>query len=292
MDWLVSLLGAGLVLAALRDLFHTLWHPTRRGGASRLVMTALWRLSHLFPARRGMNELVGPLAMVTVVGMWTCLVVLGWALVYLPHMPEGFAFGAGLAPHEHGDLLDSLYVSLVNLATLGIGDIAPTAGWLRLVAPLEALVGLALLTATVSWVLQIYPALARRRSLALRLAMLRRVQPPAQYLHSATGAALLEGIAAEVVRIRVDFTQYPDAYYFHDGEEDLSLAATIGFAVDLGRRGHSSEQNEVRLAATVLGNALADLALALDQRFLRTGGTPAEVFTAYAHDHGRRPPLP
>ncbi len=31
MEWLVSLVGVGLVMAALRDLFHTLWHPTRHG---------------------------------------------------------------------------------------------------------------------------------------------------------------------------------------------------------------------------------------------------------------------
>lgn len=41
MEWLVSLAGAGLVMAALRDLFHTLWHPTRHAGLSRLVMSAL-----------------------------------------------------------------------------------------------------------------------------------------------------------------------------------------------------------------------------------------------------------
>lgn len=27
MKWLVSLVGAGLVMVTLRDLFHTLWHP-------------------------------------------------------------------------------------------------------------------------------------------------------------------------------------------------------------------------------------------------------------------------
>ncbi|MFE9650336.1 hypothetical protein ACFYO0_40800 [Streptomyces sp. NPDC006365] len=57
-------------MAALRDLFHTSWHPTRHGGLSRLVMTALWRLPHRLWARRRVAGLVGPLAMVTVVGMW------------------------------------------------------------------------------------------------------------------------------------------------------------------------------------------------------------------------------
>ncbi|SEE05775.1 hypothetical protein SAMN05216482_8952 [Streptomyces sp. PAN_FS17] len=84
MKWLVSLAGAGLVMINVRDLFHTLWHPTRHGGLSRLVMTVLWRLARRIRARR---RLVG---------------------------------------------------------------LGPGAGLLRLVSPLEALVGFALLTATVS----------------------------------------------------------------------------------------------------------------------------------------------
>jgi hypothetical protein len=54
----------------------------------------------------------------------------------------------------------------VTLATLGYGDIVPTSDLLRVLVPLEALVGFALLTAALSWVISVYPALSRRRSLA------------------------------------------------------------------------------------------------------------------------------
>ncbi|MFI5963764.1 hypothetical protein ACIA8J_16485 [Streptomyces asoensis] len=79
---LVSLIGAALVMITLRDLFHTLWHPTRHGGLSRLVMTALWRTARRLRTPGRVVGLVGPLAMVTVVGMWAFTVVLGWAVVY------------------------------------------------------------------------------------------------------------------------------------------------------------------------------------------------------------------
>lgn len=128
MEWLVSLVGIGLVMAALRDLFHTLWHPTRHGGLSHLVMTALWRLArqHL-RARRRVVGLVGPLAMVTVVGMWAGVIILGWAIVYWPHMPGAFTFTPGSRAANQPTLLDSLYLSLVT-PTLGLG-------WSRLPGP-------------------------------------------------------------------------------------------------------------------------------------------------------------
>ncbi|MEH0416767.1 potassium channel family protein [Streptomyces sp. B21-083] len=287
MKWLVSLVGAGLVMITLRDLFHTLWHPTRRGGLSRLVMSTLWRLARRFRARRRVVGLIGPLAVVTVVGMWAVTVILGWAIIYWPHMPGAFTFSPGSKAAQEPALLDSVYLSLVTVATLGLGDIAPGEGWLRLVSPLEALVGFALLTATVSWVLEIYPALTRRRVLAIRLALLRDADPTTQHLDCTAGALLLDSLATEVVRVRIDFTQYAEAYYFHDGEDHSSLAAAVGYADTLAQRGRAARRPEVRLAGDLLAGALKDLAAILDQRFLHTGGAPTDVFAAYAADHGR-----
>ncbi|WP_436791912.1 potassium channel family protein [Yinghuangia sp. YIM S10712] len=283
MKLVVSCLGAVLVMAALRDVFHTLWHPTRRGGASRLIMAGAWRLAHLYPARQGLAQLVGPLAMVLVVALWASAIVVGWAVVYLPHMPEGFTFGAGLRPEEHTNLLDSVYLSVVTVTTLGFGDIAPQADWLRVAAPLEAMVGFALLTASVSWVLQIYPALVRRRSLALRLSMLRRSQPAPHELTAAVSSTLLDAVAAEVARVRVDFTQYAEAYYFFDGEQDVSLAVMIDYAADLADQGRAAPGADTRWSAASL--ALDDLAGVLDRQFLHTGGDTAQIFAAYARDH-------
>ncbi|MEU7860038.1 potassium channel family protein [Nonomuraea sp. NPDC049141] len=131
---------------------------------------------------------------------------------------------------------------LVTVATLGLGDIVPAEGWLRVVSPLEALIGFVLLTATVSWVLEIYPTLTRRRVLAIRLALLDRSAPSVQQLDCAAGASLLESLATEVVRVRIDFTQYAEAYYFHDGEDHSSLAATIGYAAHLAQLGQAANE--------------------------------------------------
>jgi hypothetical protein len=252
MEWSVSVVGAVVVMAGLRDLFHTIWHPTRRGGLSRLVMAALWRVSRCLPARRRVAGLVGPLGMVAVVGTWALAIIVGWALIYWPHMPESFALAAGLEPFERADLLDALYLSLVTVTTLGLGDIAPTAGWLRVAAPLESLVGFVLLTATVAWVLETYPALARRRALAIRLALLSRTDPSMRHLDCALGASVVESLATEVVRVRVDFMQYAETYYFHDGEDRTSLAVMVRYAADLTEHGQTARRTDMRLTAAML----------------------------------------
>ncbi|MDP4510518.1 potassium channel family protein [Nonomuraea turcica] len=289
MDWLISALGAGLVLLGLRDIFHTLWHPTARKSLGRHLMRLIWRLSRRTGRRRHASTLAGPLAMVAVVCTWTSVIVLGWALIYWPHLPDGFVFAAGLDVGRRMDLLDALYLSLVTVATLGFGDIVPTAGWLRIAAPMQALIGFVLLTATVSWVLQIYPTLMRRRALAIKLSVLRRSDADGWLAHtdSPFAAVLLDDLATKVAQACVDFAQYAESYYFHDGEDQASLPVTIGYAASLAERGQASRQADVRLAATMLAHALEDLAAVLDQRFLRVGGNTSAVFHAYAADHGR-----
>jgi hypothetical protein len=139
----VTSLGGLLVLVVLRDIFHTLWHPSGRGGLSERLMRRVWHRGRKQP---WLGPLVGPLGMAVVVAAWVLLVVAGWAMVYAPHLPAGFIFGSGLDAAERGGVVDAVYLSLVTLATVGFGDIVPADTWLRIVVPLQGLVGFALIT--------------------------------------------------------------------------------------------------------------------------------------------------
>jgi len=289
MGWLVSVAGGVLVVLVLRELFHTLWHPSGRGRLSRWVTGAVWRLSRRSHRRTGQVALIGPLSLLLVVLSWCVLTVVGWALVYWPHLPEGFSFSPGLQPGARTDLLDAAYLSLVALTTLGFGDIVPTDGWLRIAVPLEALIGFAILTAAVSWGLQVQPALTRRRVLALRLHLLARAGAEEQLLamDPVTGAALLADLTTGIVQARVDLTQYAETYYFREVDAASSLAATIEHAERLARRGSTAaDRPALQLAACTLTEALADFAQVLDDQFLGSGGSPREVLTAYAAAQG------
>jgi len=226
--------------------------------------------------------------MVVVVIGWVALIVLGWTLVYWPHLDDGFFISEALHQTSRGGLLDALYLSMVTLATLGFGDIVPTAEWLRVAVPLQAMLGFVLLTAVVTWVLQVYPALTRRRALAIRLSVLRRADAVRTLAEEDVpmAANLLEDLAGEVVQARVDLAQYVETYYFRDLEESVSLPANISMAVDLARAAERSPRADLRFAGTLLETALGDFAQLLDGHFLRVGGPPEAVLRAYAADHG------
>jgi hypothetical protein len=281
--------GAVMAVAALRDIFHTIWHPSGRSGPSRRLMEVMWRVTRRGRRQRWLGHFSGPLAMGLVALAWLVLLQVGFALVYWPHLPEAFVYGSGLDPAERAGFTDAMYLSAVTLATLGFGDIVPTETWLRVVVPTEALVGFALISAAVSWVLQVYPALTRRRSLAVRLAQLRRA-PTLDLVRaspSPVATTLLLEVADRLAGLRADLTQYSETYYFRDHDDEASLPTMFGVALDLAEEARSSPDPDVRYAGSLLDVAVEDYLSVVDGHFLEVGGSVREISAAYAGDHGR-----
>lgn len=282
---LATATGLILVAAGLREVFHQILHP---GGAGRLtsaLFRAVWRVAGRLG--EGAMSLAGPLGVAASIATWALLVLVGFALIYWPHVPEGFQYASGIEPGRQGALLDALYVSGVTLATLGLGDIVGEPAGLRFAAVFEALIGFTLLTAGITWVLSIYPALMRRRSLASRIdvmlegegeqARLRAGDPPS------TLATLLHDLADQIGSARVDFVQYPASYFFRAPSRDLALGPAL---VSLGHAlSHSDDvSGEAATAAQTVQRAISALegTLATGPFGLGEGATVAR----YSADHG------
>jgi len=284
----MSSLGAAMVILVLRDVFHTLFHPGGQGRISRRALVTTWRAVKWIGGRERLGELAGPLGVVVVIGVWAASVLLGGALVYWPHIPGGFSYASGLDPEQRNGLLDAVYFSLATTTTLGYGDIVPTSGWLRLVAPLQAMIGFSLLTAAVTWVLQVYPALNRRRRLATRLTTMHQagVHQELPHAQSPVLAMVLESLATDIIQIRTDLLQYAETYFFRVRDQASALPAALPYANDLATVGGKSRRADIRIAASVLSGAVTHLAQLLGSEFLDLRGTTEDILAAYATDHG------
>ena len=287
MDVVLTIVGIAIILFGLMDMFHTLLHPSGQGRLSGLVLSGAWRLSKMTGHRLGST--LGPAAMVIVILLWVALQGLGWALIYYPHIPGGFMYSQGVDPAAYPDFHEALYVSFVTLSTLGYGDVVATDTWIRLISPLEALTGFALLTAALTWFTQIYPPLSRRRALALELKGLadtgyaeaiRDVDP-------ATVSRVLDTLTAEVVKVRLDFTQHAEGFYFQEQSPNLALSRQLPYALRLRDAALDRQEAAVRLSAQQLSLALDQLGDELRESFLHTGDTLEEIFEAYATEHGQ-----
>jgi Ion channel len=291
---LLTLAGVGLTVGAVRDIFDALFHQGARGALSRSLMRGTWWVFHrLSRLRGGLLPVAGPIMLVVIVATWATLLALGWALIFWPHMPEGFLFSSTPGDRASAQFLDALYISLVTLGTIGFGDITPLEGWLRLVAPLEALLGFGLLTGSISWLLSIYPTLLRRRSLAYEIALLRKAEEERGLGVSGLRPEAAEGLYAELksrlVAVERDLVTFPISYYFSSADERFALSRSMPYLLELAERGDDDANPPgVRLRAILLREAIDDFARSTAARFHgHPSDSTAELLHAYARDHMR-----
>lgn len=282
---------AGVVLIAigLNEVFQTLLHPSGRGRFTHFVASTTWRLSSRV-GRRG-RAVAGPLVTVAVVTLWAGFQLVGWTLVYLPYVPSEFAYQPGVRPGDYPTFVEAFYFSVVSMSTLGLGDVYPVNPWLRLFAPLQALMGFALLTAAVSWFIELYPGIGRRRALAMRIAFMERAET-ARYLPEmdpARTSALLDTLTTDLAQAHVDLWQNAESYYFSEDDPDTSLAAKLPYGLLMARIAGRSPDRTVRNSGHMLEAGIDDFARILRARFIRTGDGTDEILREFARQHRQQP---
>ncbi len=292
MTLIATLAGLGLILLAARDIFDTLFHPHGRGVVSERLIRLVWAAVGAVGGRRPKTLTVaGPLAFIAVLLSWVTLVAVGGALVFEPRLPEEFVLAPGVAAERTGGFLDAVYVSLVNLTSLGFGDVVPAEGWLRVLAPLQALIGLGLLTASVSWILSIYGVLGDLRSTARELSLLcdastapgqrlDELDPPSQEL-------ILRALTSRLVAVRLDLRHFPIAYYFDSREPAHVLSISISRLLDQLERLGAAQTPGVALERSRLRAATDELLATVAEEFLDSPGLdPDQTLARWRHDHG------
>lgn len=292
MDLVWTVLGAALVLLALRDIFDVLFHPLGRGMVARRVVRGVaWAARKLPHGPSTIGLLAGPLGYVAVVATWAALLALGWALIFLPQLPHGFNFDPALTPAEHTGFLDALYISMVNLTSLGYGDISPASSLLRILGPVETMFGLGLLTASISWLISIYGSISRRDSLAHEVWLAKETEEQLGEKLADADPELLEtmlaGFAEQLIRTRRDVIHFPITHYFRTEDEERALAGLLPFLTQLAdEAAEDGRPHALRVRAQILKMAIDDFASTLRVRLRMPGNSTDETLRHYQSEHG------
>jgi hypothetical protein len=224
--WVANVAGALLVFAMIGEVLVTVLHSDADGPATRSVHRILWRgvaavASSAGPRRRLVLTMAAPLMMMATLILWVSVFILGFALVYWPHLEHGFiAATPGARPHG---FVDAYYVSGVTGTVLGYGDVTPATGWMKVLCVTQSAIGFALLSGILAWVLGLVEGLHDRVALASRvhdasggtddgvdlLVRLALAEPPPM-MH-----ARLLSIDTALKALDARFRQYPilDVYY-------------------------------------------------------------------------------
>ena len=294
MTIVATIAGVALIAIAVRDVFDTLFHPHGRGVVSEALIRLMWRLLHrVARGRHAVLSFAGPTAFVLVVLTWVALVVVGFALIAVPHMPEEFVLMEGLDPEGSSGFVDAVYVSLVSMTSLGYGDVVAENDVLRILGPLETLIGLGLLTASISWILSIYGVLADYRSVSHETALLCDAEEETgvrlSRLEPSEAARILGGLTSRLIAARRDLLHFPIAYYFHTRDSSYALPVQLPRLLPVVAECRDDGQPpSVRLEAARAQLAVGDFLDTICDEFL---GGPAsstdEAIARYRRDHLR-----
>jgi len=284
--------GVLMILVSLQDQFQTLFHPAGRGTLSDWASRAVWQaVRFLARWRLAFLTLGGPLAMLVIIVIWGTLICFGWALLYYPQL-DSFIMMPGLNPGQHHSFLDALNISLGSLVTI-TGDMMPTARVLRFLMATEGVVGIALLTASVSWLLSVYPVLEAGRSFAQETMSLYKARCDSNIdiieLPEIEAQTLIHGVAVQLATVRNQMVQFPVTYYFNVGEAKTGIAVVMPFVCYLAERAERDTRPGVRLSGAVLTNAVDSFVEFVADTFLHVPKTARHsVILALAHDHMRK----
>lgn len=272
--------GVLVVLYGLSEVFRDIFHPTQSGTLSEYVgrgISALLRHTRFRPA-------VGPISLVTVILCWDCLLVGGFALIYCGFPSETLIGPPGTMAHAVGPkYLESFYISLGAFDTFQTFNLWPQRDWLRLVIAVEGLIGISMITASVSWLVLLYPAYARSRHFGRRISsLLEAERRGGESIVQQFGAILPLDLAQGVLQFRLDVILFPILMYFYPTDESATVSHVLPELVRLSSDAATSEQSNCRLAGIQLQVALEALAQVLATRVLSMNNDDLlEVFEAF-----------
>jgi hypothetical protein len=168
--------------------------------------------------------------------VWAAVLILGFALIYLPWM-DSFLIPDG---HLRGPLFEAIYYSAMIATSVGNGDLVANLQTLRMVSVFESVSGLALVSVTVSYLINIYGHQGEADTIALsiqnlldgRQDHLLALKEPVEV---DSVARQVESISEKLGRMLQAYEQYPILHYFRPHDPRESLPVQVGRLLSLLR---------------------------------------------------------
>jgi len=282
--WWKVALGAIVVLLTVSEIFKDLFHPVQSGALSEWVARVLFSWSRRWPR---LLPTVGPGSIAVVISLWALLLAVGFALIYWAFFPAAYDLQNTSPPSGSAAWWWSFYYSLEMMTTLGLGDIRPSPTWLKVLSATHTLLGFSLVTASITWILLIFPALRRMRTLSRKAATLKAAGERTGIPVVSPGMHLvLSRLAEEIIQARVDLIHFPILFYFYTEDERASLPGALQCLIDFAASGSDPVRDSlIRLESAGLDLALRDFADLIGDRLDCPNRAPASVFTKFSEMH-------
>jgi hypothetical protein len=241
MAWLTQTVGVVLIIIAAVDIFMTVLYPrTGKSVLSMALSKGIWsifrQVAHWIKSDRLLSY-CGSVVLIVIALVWISLFIVGFALFVWSSLGNGIQASQGKTPTDFGT---ALYYSGFNFTTLGIGDLVPRTTVCRLVTILEAALGFATFTVTLTYLLSVLNALLQRNVFALSLHHRTggKANATELLLGWGTGGEFdnakqdITNMARDLLHLLESHHSYPILHYFRFHEAQYSLARMTLITMD------------------------------------------------------------
>jgi len=304
--WIAIPIGLGLIGLTMLDVFLTVLHVQVESPISNRLQRRCWKLllavSRPLPAHVRDEILAwgAPLMIGGIIVFWSLLYVVGFALLYVPFVHDPATFVISDVERQSA-LGDAIYFSALSFFTLGYGEIVPVHPVARLLAVVQGGFGLTTLSLSVTYLLSVYPQIARKLALAESLNLKTGgradgVVLAERYVRGGRYEALaqrLSGVNDELLKLGQSHGLYPVLYFVRPREVHHAfvrvlaivqgIVATLRYGLD--REAHADVVTDPRLLILEEGLLSTLHTLAASSHLFPHEAT-AEDVEAARRDHG------
>ncbi len=244
LHWAEPILGALLICLVLLDVFATVLYARIRSGfisyrVARVTWASFRWFSKPFGHRQGfLLSFCGPIILILVLLVWAFVLTLGTALIIYPKLGSSVITSNGPTPT---DFITALYAAGSSIAIVGAGGLVPRTSAFRLFYLFNSLVGMSVISLTLTYLLQIYTALLKRNVLGLKFhlasaetadaaELLAGLGPEGQFN---SGYSNLSEVAGELTAIKESHHFYPVLFYFRFHSPYYSVSRFTLMALDV-----------------------------------------------------------
>lgn len=241
MQSVLERIAGGIVLTiTLLDVFLTVLYARAGSGllAPRLARV-VWRVFRALSGGRhaGVLSYCGPAQLVALILMWGILLALGAGLVIHPALGTSVTSSSGATDT---DFITAFFVGGSSMSIVGASDYGPTSPGYKLLFLFNSLVGMAVTSLTITYIMQVYSALRSRNTLGLMVhaqsgetgdaaELIARWGPNGRF---DGGYNNLSTLAGEFAAIKETHHFYPVLFYFRFDETFYAASRTLLIALD------------------------------------------------------------
>lgn len=236
MNEFLLVLGILLLLAGLIEgLWTSIWVDGTSAPLTSRVTTGIWKLFRLcIPSRKHKAlSLAGPVILATTVFMWIFLIWLGWTLIFYSNPSSLYIPDKSFTP-AFEDVC--WYVAYV-MFTVGNGDFLPVQGVWQILSALVAFTGMAMVTLSITYILQVITAVNNKRAFSSEVTGIAKT-PEEFVIKQWTGEDFgamelqLNSLSGQLAKLNEQHLSFPILHYYHAARVEKSMDVAVAILDD------------------------------------------------------------